>query len=363
LWVAGGDVDPHVLEFGAAANRGEGIRQPSHASLCRKLAYSLGGVREQPDAELDDASRAVSSRVVAQSDAGAGARLLIVLLAFAWGLMWVAGALALREVSPWSLRFASAAVGAATLFAAGWLTGHDLRLPRGQRFHVFVAGLFNVVAFSMFGVFAQLSGATSRVVIVTYSMPIWATLLSRFMLDERLNGIRMVAFWLCVGGLLVLMWPQFSGGLPASLLLSLGCALSWAFATVYVKRARMTVRPLTSAAWQLLLGVVLIGAGMLVFDRYPHLWPLSAVSWLAILFMGVIGIGLAHFLWWTVVSRLPAVTASIGSLLTPVIGVTASALVLGERLTGPDIIGFAMIFAAAACVLLQPNVKHDEMPE
>jgi drug/metabolite transporter (DMT)-like permease len=47
----------------------------------------------------------------------------------------------------------------------------------------------------------------------------------------------------------------------------------------------------------------------------------------------------------------------------PVIGVSASAIVLDERLTVPDIIGFAMIFAAAACVLLQPNVRHDEMPE
>ena len=49
--------------------------------------------------------------------------------------------------------------------------------------------------------------------------------------------------------------------------------------------------------------------------------------------------------------------------MTPVVGVSASALVLGERLTAPDIVGFTMIFAAAACVLLQPNVKHDEMPE
>jgi len=47
----------------------------------------------------------------------------------------------------------------------------------------------------------------------------------------------------------------------------------------------------------------------------------------------------------------------------PVIGVTASTIVLGERLTMPDIIGFALIFSAAACVLLQPNVRHDEMPE
>ena len=84
---------------------------------------------------------------------------------------------------------------------------------------------------------------------------------------------------------------------------------------------------------------------------------------LAVLFVGLFGVGLAHFLWWSIVGRLPTVTASLGSLLVPVIGVTASAIVLGERLTVPDIVGFAMIFAAAACVLLQPNVRHDEMPE
>jgi drug/metabolite transporter (DMT)-like permease len=49
--------------------------------------------------------------------------------------------------------------------------------------------------------------------------------------------------------------------------------------------------------------------------------------------------------------------------LVPLIGVTASAVILGERLTVPDMIGFVMIFAAAACVLLQPDVRHTEMPE
>jgi drug/metabolite transporter (DMT)-like permease len=81
------------------------------------------------------------------------------------------------------------------------------------------------------------------------------------------------------------------------------------------------------------------------------------------LFVGLIGVGLAHFLWWSIVWRLPAITASIGSLLVPVIGVSASAYVLDEHLTVPDIIGFVMIFAAAASVLLQPDVQHTEMPE
>ena len=45
-------------------------------------------------------------------------------------------------------------------------------------------------------------------------------------------------------------------------------------------------------------------------------------------------------------------TASLGILSVPVIGVAATALILGERPTLPDMAGFSLIFAAAACVLL-----------
>ena len=298
-----------------------------------------------------------------KADVAGTAKLLVVLLAFAWGLNWVAAALALREVPPWSLRFAGAAIGAGTLFATAVLTGYDLRVPRGERLHIMVAASFNVAAFHILSAFAQLSGATTRVIIITYSMPIWSTMLGRVVLGERLNAIRMLAFALCVAGLSILVWPLFAGGLPPSVFLALGCSLSWAFATVYLKWAKVTVEPLVNAAWQLLFGSVLIGAGMLIFEHYPRLWPLSTESLLATLYIGVFGVGLAHFLWWAIVGRLPTITASIGVLLVPVIGVTASTIILDERPTTPDIIGFVMIFAAAACVLLQPNVKHTEMPE
>lgn len=298
-------------------------------------------------------------------DAGATgtAKLLVVLLAFSWGLNWIAAAFALSEVPPWSLRFAGSGIGALTLFAAALLTGHSLHVPRGERFHVMVASLLNVTAFQVMSAFAQVSGATSRVIIITYSMPIWATLLSRLMLGERLNTIRAVALALCVAGLGVLVWPLLATGLPPSVFYALGCAITWALATVYLKWVKATVPPLANAAWQLAFGFVFIAVGTLLFDGYPRLWPLHTQSLLALLYIGALGVGLAHFLWWAIVAKLPAVTASIGSLLVPVIGVIASAVILGERPTVPDIVGFALIFAAAACVLLQPNVKHDEMPE
>ena len=120
---------------------------------------------------------------------------------------------------------------------------------------------------------------------------------------------------------------------------------------------------MVNAAWQLLFGMIFITAGTFFFDGYPRLWPLHAVPLLAVLFVGVFGVGVAHFLWWSIVHKLPAITASIGSLMTPVLAVIASTIILGERPTLTDIVGFALIFAAAACVLLQPDVKHEEMPE
>jgi drug/metabolite transporter (DMT)-like permease len=320
----------------------------------------LGIVWEfSPNAFPSFAGGAVSSHAAAPGHGSSTtAKLLMVLLGFSWGSMWVASALALRDMHPWTLRLEGAVLGAGALFIVAVLTGRNVRVPHGQRMHVFVAGMFNVLAFSMFSVFAQMSGATSRVVIVNYSMPIWASLLARFLLNERLTGIRMLAFWLCVVGLSVLLWPQVHDGVPISFLYAFGCSISFSFAAVYVKWVKLAVDPLISAAWQLLLGVIMFAIGTFLFERHLGLWPPSLLSLGSVLFIGLIGVGLAHFLWWTIVSRLPASTAAIGSLLTPVFGVTASVIVLGERLSVADVIGFAMIFAAAACVLLQPTPKR-----
>jgi drug/metabolite transporter (DMT)-like permease len=299
----------------------------------------------------------------AKADSAATARLLVVLLAFAWGLNWIAAAFALREISPWSLRFAGSSIGAVTLFSAAAITRHNLRIPRGEHIHIMIAGFLNVSAFQIFSGFAQLNGATSRAIIITYSMPIWTTLLSRAVLGEKFTAIRALAFCLCVIGLTVLVWPLFADGFPSFVFYSLGCALSWTVATVYIKWAKVTIEPLANAAWQLLFGFIFVAIGVAIYEGYPHLWPIRTETFLAVIYCGLFGVGLAHFLWWSIVHKLPTMTASLGSLLVPVIGVSCSTLLLGEHLTVPDIIGFVMIFAAATCVLLQPNARHDEMPE
>ena len=300
------------------------------------------------------------SQLEANAIVAGKAKLLVLFLALAWGLSWIAVAIGLRELSPWSLRFMGCGLGAATLFGAAILSKHSLRIPRGEAKHIMVAGFCNVAMFQVLSSFAQMSGATSRAIIITYSMPIWATILGWLLLGERLDRIRGLAFALCVTGLTILVYPLFTGGFPSNVYYALACALGWAFATVYMKWVKATVEPLANAAWQLLFGFMFIAVGTFVFEGVPHIWPLQGQTILAILFIGFFGVGLAHFLWWAIVGRLPTATASIGALLVPVIGVSASALFLHERPSIPDMIGFVLIFVAAACVLLQPNSRRPE---
>lgn len=294
------------------------------------------------------------------SDASSGtgtAQLLVVLLAFAWGFMWMATATGLRDIAPWILRMTGTGLGAATLFIAARIAGFDLTVPPRQRFHVMAGGFFNVGAFHILMAFSQLYGATSRTVIIAYTMPIWVAALSVVLLHERLDRIRIVALGLCVAGIGILVGPLFADGFPTFVIYAFTGVLSWAFGTVYMKWQHVTVPPLANAAWQLLFGFCFLLAGTLIFEGMPRLWPISTASIVALVYIGLFGVGLAHFLWWSIVGQLSPLTASIGALLVPVVGVTTSIVFLGERPTLADSIGFVLIFSAAASVLLQPAFK------
>ena len=282
------------------------------------------------------------------------AKLLLVLLSLCWGLSWPAQRIALYELTPWTVRGLGFSIGAVCLFALAKLQGSRLAVPRRRDWlHIGIASLFNVVAFGLFSTFAQLDATTSRVIIVNYSMPIWASLMAWLVLRERLNTSATIGLVLCVAGLTVLVYPVAAVRTPVGLWLALGCALSWAAGTVYMKWAQIKGDLLVITAWQIAIGAVVLIVGSVIFQGWPTIEPLRLETWLALVFTGFLGTGLGYFLWFHIIGKLPTATASLGSLANPVVGIIGSALLLGERPTAADIIGFALIFAAAACVLVQ----------
>ena len=107
--------------------------------------------------------------------------------------------------------------------------------------------------------------------------------------------------------------------------------------------------------WQIVVGVVVFGVGYLIFEGPPTFEPLQLRTWLGVAYSGLFGTALAYFIWYNIIGKVSTAIASLGTLINPVVGVIGAMILLGDRLTAADMIGFALIFAAAACVLLQPQ--------
>jgi drug/metabolite transporter (DMT)-like permease len=284
------------------------------------------------------------------------AKLMLVALCLLWGTTWPSMKIALADIPPLSMRTMTTAFGALMVLAICLVTGRRLRVATAKAWwHIFIISLLNIGAFSLLTAYAQIAAATSRVTILIYTMPIWTVLLAWALLRERPRAPQLLAVVLCAIGLAVLIYPLAAHGLPLGLLLALAAGASWGAGTVYVKWARLDLDPLALAFWQLVFAFLVIGACLVAVDGRLDLDHARAGSLLATAYAGIIGSGVAYALWFVIVRRLPAATASLGTLGIPVVGVIATVLMVGEHPTATDIIGFALIFAASACALLVPG--------
>jgi drug/metabolite transporter (DMT)-like permease len=286
---------------------------------------------------------------------------MLVAVSLAWGLTWPAMKIALNEIPPFSMRVGTSGLATLALFALAFLQRRSIGIHSSVAcVHLVIAGCLNVASFTLFSAFAQLATATSRVAVLTYTMPIWAALFAHPILGERLNLTRGISLLLCTVGLTVLIYPLLGSSDLIGLILALATAVSWAAGTVYLKWAQIDADPMAISAWQLLVALLVTIAGLLIFEGSLHLWPVHPRALWALVFSGLVGSAFAYLLWFEIVRRLPAMTASLGVLSVPVVGIVASVLILGERPTIADMVGSALILAASAGVLLAPNARSSE---
>jgi drug/metabolite transporter (DMT)-like permease len=287
------------------------------------------------------------------SKADTKAKLMLVALSFCWGLTWPAMRVGLDEVPPFSMRVVTLGLGAAALLIVSALQRRRFALGSLKNCaHLIVSGILNVLSFSLLSAIAMMFAATGRVAILSYTMPIWASLFAWLVLGERFTLAHAASLVLCAAGMGILIYPLARHGLPVGLLLAITIAVSWAAGTVYVKWARVTGDPVVNAGWQVAVAFMVVLVCLPFVEGTLKVSQASTIAVFSMIFAGLVGSGLAYFLWFGVIGRVSAMTASLGVLSAPVIGIVSTAILLGERPTVPDIIGYVLIFAASICVLL-----------
>jgi len=277
-------------------------------------------------------------------DLGAAA---LALLALIWGYNWVVMKIGLGYAQPFTFSALRTFLGALSLFLLLIVLRRSLR-PQAVGFTI-VIGLLQTTGFTGLLMWALQSGGAGKTSVLTYTMPFWLLLLAWAFLGERLRGTQWLAAGLALAGLLLILSPWHLQGAFSSVL-ALAAGISWAASALVVKtlQKRRHVDLLSLTTWQMLFGslplvliAVLNGGGAPEWSA-PFIWALA--------YNVVLGNALAWLLWLFALRKLSAGAAGLGTLATPVIGVAAAWLQLGERPTAGEAAGMALIIAALAIV-------------
>jgi drug/metabolite transporter (DMT)-like permease len=131
--------------------------------------------------------------------------------------------------------------------------------------------------------------------------------------------------------------------------------LSWAVAILHARRHRWRAAPLDVLPWQMGVASILLWSLALLIEPRGYLDPSKPQLWIALLYIGSFAGPLGTWAAVSVARALPPVTGSLGMLGTPLLGIAASAVLLGEPITASLAVGTALVIAGIAIVILDRN--------
>ena len=278
---------------------------------------------------------------------------LLVIASVGWGLNFPIMKHLLAEWPPLSSRGLCGILGAVALAMIAVLRQQSLRVPDKMRLHLVLVSTLTIGGWVAFMGIALLWLNASEAAVLAISTPVWVALLARPILGERLSLVRAVALAVALAGITVLIGGN---GVDASAekLPGIACALAGAvcvaLGTVLTKHFPLAMPPLSLAAWQIGIGCVPIAIVGLALEQ-PQLAALSPVGWASMVYMTLIQFCLCYVCWFAALERLPAATASIGTLLVPVVGVLGASAMLNEPLGLREIAALAFTLGGVAVAL------------
>ena len=183
--------------------------------------------------------------------------------------------------------------------------------------------------------------------------------LSMWLTKERVRLFQIGALGLASVGLGVILLNTDGATTPLGIGLVLFAAMSWATGNI-VQRATPGVNSLGYVVWASLFSVPPLLALSLVFEGGAAIvhgvTHADAVTWAAVAWQSAGNTLFGYSAWGFLLARYPAATVSPWSLLVPVFGMGASAIVLSEALPGWKLMAAGLVIGGLAINVVGPRI-------
>lgn len=278
----------------------------------------------------------------------AGAAALVVLLCLSWGFNQVAVKLAMADIPP--LIQGTIRSGGAALIVWAWtyLRGIKVTVRDGTLGPGLLAGLLFGLEFVL--IYRGLLYTTaSRAVIFIYTAPFFVVLGSRFLFPgDRFNALQWAGLALSFGGIAVAFGVPEPAADPHQMLgdaMIVFAAIAWAATTLVIKGSSLARAPVeTTTLYQLVVSFPVLGIAVLLFGETMTAMP-GALAIGSLIYQTAWIASVTFLLWFLLVIRYSASRLSAFTFLTPLFGVAAGHLVMGDPITPAFMAAAAMVIA------------------
>jgi drug/metabolite transporter (DMT)-like permease len=279
------------------------------------------------------------------------ATLVMLMLCASWGLNQITAKYALLDIPPLTQAALRSAL-CSVLFGAFALWRHPRLLMADG---TLVGGVLSGVLFGaeFIVLFLGLQWTTaSHAILFLYSAPLFVALGLRFVApDERLTRLQWIGLVVSFAGVALAL--GVASVTPTQLLgdaLSLLAGALWGATTLVIKGSRLkATKPEKVLLYQLVVSAFVIGAAAVFAGEHlpTRLSPLVA---LCFAYQVIWIVCVTFFLWFWLIGRYRAGELSAFTFLTPVFGVLASVVLMGDPLTPGFLVAVALVTAGILLV-------------
>lgn len=277
---------------------------------------------------------------------------LALLVAALWGINFVAIKIGLKDFPPFllsALRFLAVAV--PMVFFVGWPCV-------GWRWILSIGLIFGVVKFGLLFLGMDLGMPAGLSSLVLQAQALFTVVFAVLLLGERLRPVQLAGIALASGGLLLIGIERAQETSLIGLLLVVAAACAWGYANILMKQAKAS-NMLNLIIWVSVVPPLPMAGLSLAFEGPDRvLATLSSLSWsgiLSVLYIAWASTIIGFSLWVYLLRLYSASVVAPFSLMVPIFGIAASALMLGEELSMLEIVAGVLTLAGLLFVVRAPK--------
>jgi len=279
--------------------------------------------------------------------------LAFIALSLAWGSSFFWIKIAVEEVGPFTLVAWRLLFGILGLLVVVRLRRPEWPTEKKIWIALLVLGLSNTAIPFVLISWAELFIDSAVAAILNSGVPLLTMVMAHFYLsDDRLNRQRVIGLLVGFAGVIVLVQRDLSAGLDFNLIAQGAMILAvifYAFSAVFARHNAKGVSPIVQALVPLVAADTLIW-GITPIVESPLALPVLPITWVAIVWLGVIGSCIAYLLYFYLLHSVGPTRATMVTYTFPLVGVTLGVGFLNERLDLSLILGAALVIASLLIV-------------